>query len=108
MFAGDGTRAAARVTWRKGRFDMEQTHTYRFSRGIRRAKERYRILAILFPAMLIGYLLLSPTLRGESPAFKAGLGFIILVVLDLVFYFTSARALRRLSELSVLIFSDRL
>jgi hypothetical protein len=86
---------------------MEQAITYKPSRGIRRAKERYLTLSILLPVMLIAFLFLSPTTRDDSFATKAGIGFFLLVVLGLIFYFSSSITLRKLSELSISIFPDR-
>jgi hypothetical protein len=87
---------------------MEQATALMFSKGIRQTKKRYVILSILLPVVLIVFLFLSPTVRHASLATKAGVGFFSFVVLGLVFYFTASKTLRKLSELSVYIYSDRL
>jgi hypothetical protein len=81
---------------------------YKFSKGIRRGKQRYVILSILLPAILIAFLFLSPTTRDESLASKAGIGLFSFVILGLIFYFTASKTIRKLSELSVHLFPDRL
>ena len=87
---------------------MEQAVTYKLSKGIRRAKARYVILSILLPTMLIAFIFLSPTTKDDNLATKAGIGVFALVMIGLIFYITSSIALRKLSELSVSIFPDRI
>ncbi len=86
---------------------MEQATAYKFSKGIRRAKNRYVTLAILLPVILVAFLFLSPTTRDKSFAFKAGIGLFSFISIGLIFNFTSSKTLRQLSELSVYIFPDR-
>jgi len=87
---------------------MEQAVTYKFSKGIRQTKKRYVILSILLPVIVTVFLFLSPTTRGESLGFKVGIGFFFFIFIGLLFYFTSSKVLRRLSELSVHISSDKI
>ncbi len=86
---------------------MEQAITHKFSKGVRRAKERYKTLSILLPVMFIAFLFLSPTTRDNSFATNAGIALLSFVVLGLIFYFTSSITLRKLSELSVSFFPDK-
>jgi len=81
---------------------------YKFSKGIRRAKKRYITLSIMLPIILVAFLFLSPTSRDLSPAFKAGIGFFSFILTGLTFYFSASKTLRKLSELSVYIFPERL
>jgi hypothetical protein len=87
---------------------MEQTIAYKFSKGIRQAKKRYIMLSIMLPIILIAFLLLSPMSKVLSPTAIAGVGFFSFVLIGVTFYFSASRVLRKLSELSVYIFPDRL
>lgn len=88
---------------------MEQAIAiYKFSKGIRRAKQRYVVLSFLLFIVLIAILFLSPTMRDESLAQKAGIGAISFVVMGLIFYIMTSIAIRKLSELSINLFPDRL
>ena len=86
---------------------MEQAVTYKFSKGIRRAKERYKMLTIFMVVWLLAFLFLNPAIRDENLATKASIGFFTVVVLGLISYITSKFALRKLSELSIAMYPDR-
>lgn len=86
----------------------EQTKAYDFSKGIRQAKKRYITLAIIFPILLVAFLLLSPMSKDISPTAMAGIGIFAIIVTGLIFYFSASIALRKLSELSIYIHPDRL
>jgi len=87
---------------------MEQAVTYKFSKGIHQAKKRYVTLSILLPVTLTVFLFLGPTTRDESLGFKVGIGFFSFIFIGLIFYFTSSKVLRKLSELSVHISPDKI
>jgi hypothetical protein len=87
---------------------MEKTIAYDFSKGIRQAKKRYIMLSIILPVILIAFSFLSPIGKNLSLTEKAGIGFFSFVTFGLVFYFTASKTLRKLSELSVYIFPDRI
>ncbi len=87
---------------------MEQSTAYSFSEGIRRAKKRYVTLAIMLPVILIAFMILNPLSKDLSPVVTITIGFISFVIIGLTFYFTASRAIRKLSELSVSILSDKL
>jgi hypothetical protein len=86
---------------------IEQAVTYKFSKGIRRAKERYKTLPILLVVGLLAFLFLNPTIRDEKLVTKVSIGFITFVVLGLISYVTSKFAIRKLSELSIAMYPDR-
>ncbi len=87
---------------------MEQAIAYDFSKGIQRAKKRYITLSILIPILLIAFMFLSPLGEDLSTAEKVGVGFFSIVIIGLVFYFTATKTIRKLSELSIYMFPDRL
>jgi len=60
------------------------------------------------PAILIAFLILSPTTRDESLVAKVAISLFVFVILGLILYFAASRALQRLSELSVSMFPDKL
>jgi len=104
-----GCLSSEKVSFVKGlNHVMEQAITYKFSKGIRQAKKRYVILSITFSIILFAFLFLNPMIKGFSLTARAGAGLYSFIVIGLSFYFSASRVLRKLSELSVYVFPDRL
>jgi hypothetical protein len=60
------------------------------------------------PVALIIFLFLSPINKDLSPAVNVYIGLFSFILIGLIFYFIAPKALRKLSELSVCIYADRL
>jgi hypothetical protein len=86
---------------------IEQAITYKMSKGLRRAKERYIYTSILMAIMMVAFIFLSPLTKDDNLGIKVTVGFIALISIGIIFFVTATVSLRKLSELSISMFADR-